>query len=126
MKADTTGSAITNAALYDLPAGFPVSGLWIEFLDERGHTLARHVVDEWHGRPVPARGDRFEVSDIIGVRCHHGIVVARREELQHTLEGEPRLWVQLTVRVMSRPASSTGRIPSPVMNGSYELMASRN
>jgi hypothetical protein len=122
MKADTTASAVTHAALYDLP----VSGLWIEFLDERGHTLARHVVDEWHGRPVPARGDRFEVSDIIGVRRHQGVVVVRREELQHTPEGEPRLWVQLTVRVMTHPALSAGRIAATTMNGSYELMASRN
>jgi hypothetical protein len=122
MKADQTGSAVTHAATSDLP----VSGLWIEFLDERGHTLARHIVDEWHGRPVPARGDRFEVSDIIGVRRHQGMVVARREELQYTPEGEPRLWVQLTVRVMSRPANGTSRIPSPAMNGSYELLASRN
>jgi len=126
MKADSTASAVSHVALCDLPAGFPVSGLWIEFLDERGHTLARHVVDEWQGRPVPARGDRFEVSDIIGVRRHQGVVVVRREELQYTPEGEPRLWVQLTVRVMSHPASSTDRIAATMMNGSYELMASRN
>ena len=122
MKADPTDYAVQHSATLELP----VAGLWIEFLDERGHTLARHVVDEWHGRPVPARGDRFEVSDIIGVRRHQGLVVGRREELQHTLEGEPRLWVQLTVRVSSRPAMGASRLPSLAMSYSKEMLGSRN
>lgn len=122
MKAESTDIGIHHSATLDLP----VAGLWIEFLDERGNTLARHVVDEWHDRPVPARGDRFEVSDIIGERCHQGIVVARREELQHTADGEPRLWIQLTVRVTSRPATGVSRLPSLAMSYSKELLGSRN
>ncbi len=122
MKADPTDIGIVHSSASELP----VAGLWIEFLDERGNTLARHVVDEWHGRPVPARGDRFEVSDIIGVRCHQWIVVARREELQHTADGEPRLWIQLTVRVMSRPTTGTSRLPSLAMSYSKDILGSRN
>ncbi|MCE9605600.1 MAG: hypothetical protein K8U03_11965 [Planctomycetia bacterium] len=103
MKADTTHAAVCSSAA----CNSAVCGIWIEFLDESGNTLARHIVDEWHGRPVPARGDRFHVADIIGVRNHQGIVVDRRYELQHTAEGEPRLWVQLVVRVLTgvRPSS---------------------
>ena len=117
MKADTTDAAVCQ---------FPVCGIWIEFLDENGNTLARHVVDEWHGRPVPARGDRFQVADIIGVRNHQGIVVARRYELQHTPEGEPRLWVQLAVRVSTRTTALGVRPTSLAMSYSNELLASRN
>ena len=122
MKADPTDIGVLHSSGSDLP----VVGLWIEFLDERGNTLARHIVDEWHGRHVPARGDRFEVSDIIGVRRHQGIVVARREELQHTADGEPRLWIQLTVRVTSRPATGVSRLPSLAMSYSKEILGSRN
>lgn len=117
MKADTTDAAVCN---------LPVCGIWIEFLDECGNTLARHVVDEWHGRPVPARGDRFQVADIIGVRRHQGIVVSSRYELQHTPEGEPRLWVQLAVRVSMRNATLSARPTSLAMSYSNELLGSRN
>lgn len=122
MKADTTESAVSHAAHLDIA----VCGIWIEFLDEGGNTLARHVVDEWHGRPVPARGDRFQVSDIIGVRNHHGIVLDRRYELQHTPEGEPRLWVQLAVRVSTRSSALNVRPTSLAMSYSNDLLASRN
>lgn len=76
-------------------------GVWIEFLDERGNTVAQHVIDEWHGRPVPERGDRFELADVVGVRKHRGVVIGRRFDLQHSPEGEPLLWVRLVVRVES-------------------------
>lgn len=122
MKADPTDFGV----LHSSGSNLPVAGLWIEFLDEHGNTLARHVVDEWHGRAVPARGDRFEVSDVIGVRRHQGIVVGSRQELQHTADGEPRLWIQLTVRVTSRPATGASRLPSLAMSYSKEMLGSRN
>jgi hypothetical protein len=74
-------------------------GVWIEFLDERGNTVAQHVIDEWHGRPVPNRGDRFELADVVGVRKHRGIVIGRRFDLQQSPDGDPQLWVRLVVRV---------------------------
>jgi len=74
-------------------------GVWIEFLDERGNTVARHVIDEWHGRPVPDRGDRFELADVVGVRKHRGVVIGRNFDLQHSPDGKPQLWVRLVVRV---------------------------
>ncbi len=77
-----------------------VCGLWIEFLDAQGHTLEQHVVDEWHGRLVPERGDDFHMADVVGVRRFRGLVVGRQLDLQHTSEGEPQLWVRLFVRVM--------------------------
>lgn len=76
-----------------------VCGLWIEFLDAQGHTLEQHVVDEWHGRWVPERGDDFHMADVVGVRRFRGLVVGRQLDLQHTSEGEPQLWVRLFVRV---------------------------
>jgi hypothetical protein len=75
------------------------SGVWIEFLDDRGHTVARHVVDEWHGRPIPARGDHVDFADIVGVRKHRGVVIARQFDMQHSPDGEPQVWVRLVVRV---------------------------
>jgi hypothetical protein len=93
MKAETVAAA--------------VCGVWIEFLDAHGHTLEQHVVDEWHGRPVPARGDSFHMADVIGIRRFQGVVVGREADLQHTSEGEPRLWVRLTVRVTEVAARRT-------------------
>jgi hypothetical protein len=74
-------------------------GVWIEFLDERGNTVAQHVVDEWHGRPVPERGDHVDFADIVGVRKHRGTVIGRRFDMQQSVDGEPQLWVGLVVRV---------------------------
>ncbi|MGC3968526.1 MAG: hypothetical protein QM775_14445 [Pirellulales bacterium] len=48
---------------------------------------------------MPARGDSFHMADVVGVRRFQGTVIGRRFDLQHTCEGEPRLWVRLTVRV---------------------------
>lgn len=74
-------------------------GVWIEFLDRRGHTVAQHVVDEWHGRPVPNRGDHVDFADIVGVRQQAGTVIARRFDVQHSEDGVPQVWVRLVVRV---------------------------
>ena len=76
-------------------------GVWIEFLDDRGNTVAQHVVDEWHGRPVPNRGDHVDFADIIGVRKHRGTVIGRRFDMQQSPDGESQLWVRLVVRVDS-------------------------
>jgi hypothetical protein len=80
------------------------AGVWIEFVDQRGHTVAQHVVDEWHGRPVPNRGDHVDFADIVGVRMHRGIVIARHFDVQHSLEGLRQVWVRLVVRVNSTDA----------------------
>lgn len=88
-------------------------GVWIEFLDERGHTVAQHVVDEWHGRPVPERGDHVDFADIVGVRKHRGTVIGRHFDMQQSLDGEPQLWVRLVVRV-----DPNGAAPVRVRGGS--------
>lgn len=82
------------------------AGVWIEFLDDRGHTVASHVIDEWHGRPVPARGDQVDFADVVGVRKHRGTVIARQFDLQHSADGEPQVWVRLVVRVERDPVLS--------------------
>lgn len=91
-------------------------GVWIEFLDRRGNTVAQHVIDEWHGRPVPDRGDRFELADVVGVRKHRGIVIGRRFDLQHSPEGEPQLWVRLVVRVEPSPSDRFAQPRSPTFS----------
>jgi len=90
-----------------------VCGVWIEFLDERGHTLAQHVVDEWHGRPVPNRGDHVDFADIVGVRMHGGVVIGRRFDLQHSLDGEPQMWVRLVVRIDAAAVTRPRRCEVP-------------
>ncbi|MBL9093019.1 MAG: hypothetical protein JNL96_17505 [Planctomycetaceae bacterium] len=80
-----------------------VCGVWIEFLDGRGNLLDQHVIDEWHGRPVPQRGDHFHMSDVVGVRRYRGLVIARHFDLQRTADGAPRMWVRLLVRVAQMP-----------------------
>jgi hypothetical protein len=74
-------------------------GVWIEFLNDRGDTVAQHVVDEWHGRPVPDRGDYVDFADVVGVRLHKGVVIGRRFDLQHSVDGVPQVWVRLVIRI---------------------------
>jgi hypothetical protein len=81
-----------------------VSGAWLEFLDSEGNTLAEHIVDDWNGRRVPDRGEQvlWNSCDINtgGRRECRGVVVSRQFDLQHTCEGEPRLWLRLVLRVI--------------------------
>ena len=74
-------------------------GVWIEFLDRSGNTIAQHVVDEWHGRPIPNRGDHVDFADIVGVRRQAGTVIARRFDVQQSEDGVPQVWVRLVVRI---------------------------
>lgn len=87
-------------------------GVWIEFLNHRGDTVAQHVVDEWHGRPVPNRGDYVDFADVIGVRMHKGVVIGRRFDVQHSADGVPQVWVRLVIRV-----EDTAQVPSARMHG---------
>lgn len=79
-----------------------VAGIWLEFIDDDANTVAQQIVDDWDDRPVPDKGQAVRWEDG-GDRCREGVVVARQFDLQHTAEGEPRLWVRLLVRV-GRPA----------------------
>ena len=82
----------------------PAHGVWIEFLDTHGDTVAQQVVDEWRGRPVPDRGDYIEFAATAGAPWHSGIVIARRVDRQQAADGSPRLWVRLIVRLDAAPA----------------------
>jgi hypothetical protein len=81
-----------------------VCGVWLEFLDSEGNTLAEHVVDDWNGRRVPARGEQvlWNTGDVTTGEWREcrGVVVARQFDLQHTAEGEPQLWMRLVMRVI--------------------------
>lgn len=74
-------------------------GVWIEFLDARGDTVAQQIVDAWQGRPVPDRGDYVEFADATHSTWRCGTVIARRVDRQRAADGSLRLWVRLVVRV---------------------------
>lgn len=74
-------------------------GVWIEFLDARGNTVAQQIVDAWQGRPVPDRGDYVEFAVAANAQWLRGTVIARRFDRQRAADGSPRLWVRLVVRV---------------------------
>lgn len=85
-------------------------GVWIEFLDEQGNTVAQQVIDEWHGRPVPQRGDELHFDEVVGARKCRGTVIARRFDMQYSVDGAPQLWVRLVVRATAETAAQASRL----------------
>ena len=94
-----------------------VSGLFIEFVDAWGHTVAQALLPGWAPQPLPDVGDTFScaaqsTSHDRMVRLR-GEVVARHFDAQRH-DDRAVVWVRLRVRTQASSKTSVPRRRRPV------------
>lgn len=76
------------------------AGVLIEVNDRNGQVLGHAVYAPWWGRPLPKIGDTLScaIASASGrTRRVQGQVTARHFELQHEDDGQPCVWVRISM-----------------------------
>lgn len=93
-----------------------VAGVFIEFHDNRGHTVGQAVFNEWPEPRLPEVGDQVSCparSPMSGRREQMlGRVRDRHFEVQEDDAGRAHVWVRLHVAVAATPTSRSCQAPS--------------
>lgn len=83
-----------------------VSGVFVEFCDERGNCVAQSVYLDWSARPVPAAGDALTcgVTNSTTGRTTQidGRVRSRHFDIQKDADGTVHVWVRIVADVTHR------------------------
>ena len=91
------------------------AGVFVEYRDEHGNTLAQAVFTGWQGRPVPNVGDTVCCAVRLTFNGRRrkllGRVMRRHFEMQHEDDGQPCVWVRLLMVIVDPPVAEPKRQP---------------
>lgn len=96
------------------------AGVFVEFRDAAGHTLATEAYFDWNGRPVPAVGD--DMCCVIHARESgrkekiYGRVRQRQFDVQRDEAGDSSVWLYLVLETTPTSITRPGRKPPRFSN----------